>query len=159
MSATLTKSKKKAVQTQAQVSAPVVNEKMINNETKVFTSAQWEGKVSAHQGDLVIVRLSSMPKSAKPRANRQLADGDTQGSRHILTRGNAFDCDLDELAAQIKSEYEITVRKDCIGPVFTCPATLEHPEHGHHEYDCDSVNVVVFQRNLDSELREARLRD
>jgi uncharacterized protein (UPF0335 family) len=36
---------------------------------------------------------------------------------------------------------------------------LTHPEHGNHGFPAKTVCAVVYQRNLDAEEREARVRD
>lgn len=122
------------------------------------------GQCASHQGDLVIVALDSLPKSAKPRANRQLADGNTQGSRHVLERGDVYDCDVAEVASEIKRIYGEDIGQQYIGPVFVSTenptdSDLTHPEHGNQGFPAGQVCAVVFQRNLDAEQRERRSRD
>ena len=117
-----------------------------------------------HQGDLIGVSIGSLPKSAKPRANRQLADGDTQGSRHILTRGEVFDCDANEVAALIKKANGCQVEARYIGPVYRSPDNptendLQHPEHGDIGVGAGCIVAIVTQRNLDALEREQRVRD
>jgi len=121
------------------------------------------GDVS-HQGDLIIVRIPKLPASAKPRANRQLAEGNTQGSRHMLARGEVFNADPREVVRLIRAANKCDVDPQYIGPVFVSPgdpsaSDLTHPEHGHQGFPAGSVCAVVFQRNLDSEEREARVAD
>lgn len=132
-------------------------EKIKNNDTRNFDA--WRPGDVAAQGDLNIVCVRTMPKSAKPRQNRQMADGETMGSRHIVTRGDCFDADAKELARLVKEATGKDVRDRYMGPLFTGPATLDHPEHGNHEYPLECVNVVVFQRVLDAEERERRVLD
>ena len=122
------------------------------------------GKDVAHHGDIIIVPIFCLPKSAKPRTNRQLADGDTQGSRHVMTRGDVYDCDIAEVAEEIVRATGVRVGAEYIGPVFVSPDAptendLTHPEHGNQGFPAGAVCAVVYQRNLDSEQREARVRD
>lgn len=126
------------------------------------------GDVS-HQGDLIIVCIGELPASARPRANRQLADGDTQGSRHVLARGEIFDADPEAVASLIfkateKAGCPCRVDRQYIGPVFRSPLDptendLTHPEHGNQGFAAGAVCAVVYQRNLDAEEREQRTQD
>jgi hypothetical protein len=147
---TATRSKKK--------SAPIKSpEQIANNDTRTFDDFPL-GTVS-HQGDIIIVSIGSLPKSAKPRKSRQLAESNTQGSRHILDKGDVFDADRRDVIALIKTATKSEVAEQYVGPVFTGPAYLDHPEHGHQAFPKGCVCAVVYQRNLDSEEREARVAD
>lgn len=137
-------------------------ETLVNDAPKLHSTFEI-GDV-AHQGDLIIVRIAALPQSAKPRLNRQLADGTTQGSRHILERGEVFDADREEIARLIKAATKAKVAPEYIGPVFVSPheptaRDLNHPEHGPQGFPAGSVCAVVYQRNLDAEEREQRTRD
>lgn len=118
----------------------------------------------AHQGDLIIVRIDALPPSAKPRQNRQLADGNTQGSRHVMERGEVYDCDKSEVVAAIKRATKCVVGEAYIGPVIVSPADptaddLTHPEHGNQGFPARAVCAIVYQRSLDADQREARMQD
>jgi hypothetical protein len=118
----------------------------------------------AHQGDLTIVRLAALPSSARPRRERQLADGTTQGSRHVLDRGDVYDADGGEVSGLIRRATVCRVGAPYVGPVFVSPAEptaddLTHPEHSNQGFPALAVCAVVFQRNLDAEQREARVAD
>ncbi len=137
-------------------------EAMVTDQPKLLQSFE-VGDVS-HQGDLIIVRIDALPASAKPRASRQLADGDTQGSRHVLERGDVYDCNVDEVAAAIKSATKCDVGRQYIGPVFVSHPSptendLTHPEHGNQGFPAGAVCAVVHQRSLDAEQREQRVAD
>lgn len=138
-------------------------EGIINNKPKLH-EAMAVGDV-AHQGDLCLVRISSLPRSAKTRSDRQLADGSTQGSRHVMTRGEIYNADAGEIIELIHAANGIRIEnRSCIGPVFVSPADpaatdLDHPEHGPQGFPPNAVIATVFQRNLDSEQREARVMD
>ena len=137
-------------------------EALVNDAPRTFTEADFPIGTVAHQGDLVMVRIRRLPKSAKKRSTRQMADGSTQGSRHILTEmsGDAFDCDAEEVVKALKTACpKVDIGAQYIGPVFRTPAALEHPEHGDHIYAFEGVVAVVVQRNLDAERREQRTRD
>lgn len=137
-------------------------ERIVNDESKLHSQFA-VGDVS-HQGDLIIVCIVRLPKSARPRTNRQLADGNTQGSRHVVDRGEVFDADPGEVAGLIRAATKCNVQERYTGPVFVSPADptaddLSHPEHGNQGFPAGTVCAVVFQRNLDAEQREARTAD
>lgn len=137
-------------------------EGIVNDAPKLH--ATFEVGDCAHQGDVIVVRIATLPKSAKPRKNRQLADGTTMGSRHVLERGDVYDADKDEIAKAIKAATKVAVDAKYIGPVFVSPdkptaRDLNHPEHGPQGFPAGSVCAVVYQRNLDSEEREQRVLD
>jgi len=137
-------------------------EVIINDASKLHATFE-PGDVS-HQGDLMIVAIKSLPSSAKPRENRQLADGDTQGARHIMTRGDVFDAEASEVAILIEKATGCQVGQQYVGPVFVSPADptcddLSHPEHGSQGFPAGSICAVVYQRSLDQEQREARILD
>ena len=141
----------------------IKREKITNDAPRTFTDADFPVGTVAHQGDLILIRLASLPAGAKPRKDRQLAVGSTQGSRHVLTKGDAFDCDIPAVIAAIGAVcHGIKVTPSYIGPVFETVkgvADLTHPEHGNHCYRGDMTIGVVYQRNLDSEERERRTID
>ena len=143
--------------------AQPIPEKIVNNAPKLHEDFP-VGAVS-HQGDLIFVRIENLPKSAKPRLNQQLADGNTQGSRHILTpHAKAFDCDLAEVQKSIKTATKCDVGESLIGPVFVSPDNpsahdVTHPEHGHQGFEAGAVIACVYQRNLDAMQKEQRTRD
>lgn len=139
-----------------------VAEAIVNDDPKLHS--MFDPPSVAHQGDLIIVALKSLPASAKPRENRQLADGNTQGSRHVLERGELFDADVLEVSQLIKDACGQSVDAKYIGPVFVAPSEptendLTHPEHGNQGFPAGSICAVVYQRNLDAEQREQRTVD
>jgi hypothetical protein len=134
-------------------------ESIINDAPKLHPSFE-VGDV-AHQGDLTIVRIPAKPRSATRRKNRQLAEGDTPGSRHVLARGAVYDAERAEVAALIRQANGCTVEEQYLGPVFVSPDKptandLKHPEHGNQGFPAGAVCAVVFQRNWDQEQQEAR---
>lgn len=139
-----------------------VSESIINDETRTIDSTQLGIGECYAQGDLYFIRISKLPKEAEIRSNRQLAEGETQGSRHICTKGNVYTIPADVLIKQIKSDAKVDVGENYIGPVIQTvdgEAYIEHPEHGDHCYKGDITLVTVYQRSLDAEEREARVRD
>lgn len=130
-------------------------ERIRNDELRVF-GAEWMPGDSAAQGDLLLVCIHRLPKSAKPRDRRQLADGDTQGSHHMLEVGECFDADPADVVELIKEATSLVVGGLYLGPVFRGPALLTHPEHGDQQWTSPCVNAVVYQRVWDAERAEAR---
>ena len=113
----------------------------------------WAPGDVAHQGDLIFVGLAGVPAYAKPRSNRQLAEGETRGSKHVVDGGAVYDL-VKPADAGLKG-----IGEAYIGPVFVGPCVVTHPQHQHHEFPEGSVVCVVYQRNLDAEEREVRARD
>lgn len=132
-------------------------ESVINDEVRVFTD--FPVPCAAHQGDITLVSLPHLP-SGKSRSNRQVADSNTQGSRHVLEKGDLYDCDKEEVVRLINEHYPyVNITAQYIGPVFTSPAYLAHPEHGDHDYQCEGIIAVTYQMNVDAEERAMRARD
>ena len=113
---------------------------------------------TAHQGDIIFVSIAKLPKSANTRSNRQIADGETTGSRHVVAGGEVYTADASEVAQAIKAATGATVAERYIGPVIVGPCVVTHPQHQHHEF-CGTIEAVVYQRNQDSEGRELRAED
>lgn len=137
-------------------------ENVTNDATRTITDAMMAVGDNYAQGDIYFVRIRNLPKSAKPRKSRQLAEGDTQGSRHICAIGDVYDCDPAEVVEAISAACGCDVGEQYVGPVVRTAdgvALVEHPEHGDHRYDGDMVLACVFQRSLDAEEREQRVRD
>lgn len=150
----------KRVRKTAPAAAP---EKLVNDAPRTFAEADFPVGTVAHQGDLILVRITALPASAKRRRDRQMAIGDTQGSRHILKRGTPCDCAASEVAAAVAAVCRgVSISPQYVGPVFTTRkghADLLHPEHGDHHYRGDMTIAVVYQRNLDAEEHERRTQD
>lgn len=138
-------------------------ESIINDAPRLFESFE-VGDVS-HQGDVIFVRIAKLPQQITQRANRQLADGNTQGSRHILTpRAKLYDAVPAELSQMIREATGANVEQQYIGPVFVSPDEptahdVTHPEHGHQGFPAGAVIACVFQRSLDAEERARRVMD
>lgn len=136
---------------------PPKSETLINNAPRKIVDFP-VGEVKA-QGDLLFVSIAGLPATLKPRKNRQLADGTTQGSRHVAETGHVYDADPAEVAKLIKQATGKAVDARYIGPVIVGPSNITHPEHGHHNYECGCTIATVFQRVLDAEEREQRAVD
>lgn len=144
-------------------------ESLINDAPRMFDDSSLEVGTGAHQGDMIFMRICELPKGAKPRQSRQLAIGNTQGSRHVLITGEVYDVPamqfetaLQEAVSKYKPGKRVRISAALVGPVFTTAggvAEVDHPEHGNHVFHGDMVIACVYQRNLDAEEREQRARD
>lgn len=127
--------------------------------TEPRVHSTWQPGDVAHQGDLILVCVASRPKSAKPRENRQLADGDTKGSRHFAVGGKVYTADPAECAALVKAATGKEIAASYMGPCLSGAVEVVHPEHQHQHFPDHDCTVIVYQRNLDAEEREIRARD
>lgn len=118
----------------------------------------WAVGDAEHQGDIIVVNIGSLPNGAKKAKSAQVVDGDTQGSRHVVTGGEVYDVTPEAANAVLKKIGRPEVGSVYVNRAFTGPATLTHPEHRHHEFP-ESVNLCISQRSQDAEEREARVRD
>lgn len=129
-------------------------EKIKNDETAIVGTMS-KGDV-VRQGDLYLVSIGELPKTRREISDRQLAPGDTQGSRHIL-EGDCviYDGDKKELSVLIEAAIGRTVAGPLIGPVFETVGQVEvtHPEHGNRVLPCGEVVAVVYQRMFAEEVR------
>lgn len=140
------------------------HEEICNVAPRLFTEADFPIGSVAHQGDYTMIRIAALPKSAKPRASRQLGEGSSIGQRHVFTRGEIFDCDADELSDLIFDATKCRVEAKYMGPVLLAPSDptehdLDHPEHAHQGYPAGSIIGCVVQRNQDAEDQAVRAQD
>jgi hypothetical protein len=151
-----------AVSTKKRTKKQVQHEAIVNDAPKLHSVFE-PGDVSM-QGDLAIVCIDRLPLSARPTINRQLATGDTQGSRHVLERGDVYTALPKEVVELIREANGCDIPEYLVGPVFVSPPAptehdLTHPEHGHQGFPASAICAVVYQRNLDQEERERRTQD
>src|SRR5438128_930698 len=91
--------------------------------------------------------------------------GETQGARHVLSpHAKLYDAGKEEIAKLVREATGCEVARQYIGPVFVSPANptaddLCHPEHGNQGFPAGTVCAVIYQRSLDAEQRESRVRD
>ena len=92
------------------------------------------------QGDVYIERVEKIAPGKE--TGRQLAAGNTQGSRHVASGDSV-------------TVYEATGDNILLGPSIhaTRGWTLTHPEHGHFEMPAGNF-CVRFQRDYASERAE-----
>ena len=108
----------------------------------------------ARQGDVYLLRVESVPAGAKPCADRQLAPGTTQGSRHTVTdevdvyRPQGFGT-----VERLGTRENVAARS--VGHVLESKErfTVSHPEHAdislpagtyqvYHQVDCRTLERV-----------------
>jgi len=140
-----------------------LSEHIVNDAPRSFTDTDFPIGTVSHQGDLIFIRLPNLPATAKPRKDRQLTIGNTQGSRHILKIGKVYDCEPAEVIQAISHAcHAIHVSPQYVGPVFQTNkgrAFVTHPEHGNQKFNGDMIIGCIYQRNLDAEEREQRTMD
>ena len=90
------------------------------NQPKLRLITEMSVGEAIRQGDLYLERIAKLPKDVTATTNRQLAIGETQGSRHVAT-GPV------EIFNLKKNDNPLA------GPVISAKDawTLTHPEHGH----------------------------
>jgi hypothetical protein len=129
-------------------------EQIKNDETQIVGTVSTSDVI--RQGDLYLISIGKLPKSAKPRKDMQLAPGATQGSRHVVLDGaNVFDAKAEDVSALIQKANGKTIPVELIGPVIqtTAPCELDHPEHGNFILPADEVFAVVYQRCFADQVR------
>lgn len=100
------------------------------------------------QGDVYLTCIDCLPQGTKSQ-NRQLAEGDTQGSRHILS-GDV------RIIEGVKSFGSVS--SALIGPAFECKGEVEvtHPEHGNKILPAGTCWQTTYQVAFAEEVRRVR---
>lgn len=126
-----------------------IAERIKSDELQHFPEAASFGE-AVRQGDIYIFLLDSLPPGCTriDKPNKQLAPGDTQGSRHCLSslRGVKL------FRLKNPNPYD--------GPVIEVakPVTITHPEHGDIRL-FPGIFGIGYQRTEDSEGRIRRVQD
>lgn len=99
------------------------------------------------QGDIYLVCLDKMPKG-KATTERQLAPGNTQGSRHIV-QGDV------EMVKDVSFKSMGAV---LVGPAFKCKGDVEvtHPEHRNAILPEGTIWQVTYQLAHSNELKRVQ---
>lgn len=99
------------------------------------------------QGDIYLVCLDAMPKG-KETKERQLAPGNTQGSRHIIVGD----------AKIVKDVSFKNMGSVLVGPAFKCKGDVEvtHPEHGNKILPEGTIWQVTYQLAHSDELKRVQ---
>lgn len=108
------------------------------------------------QGDIYLVCVDSLP-NGKPSSDRQLAPGNTQGSRHVLLGDCKIVTGVD-VSAYPSTQAVSKIHPALIGPAFECigNVTLTHPEHGDKILPEITVWQVIYQQVHAEEVRRVR---
>lgn len=95
----------------------------------------------AHQGDIYVQRVAEDWPRGKPISERQLAPGNTKGSRHVVRAGEGVEL----------FESGVT-QAPLIGPVAVAPGRwhIDHPEHGTWSLPGGTYRVG-YQRDFERE--------
>jgi hypothetical protein len=138
-----------------------------NDETKTLGSPSTGDNV--RQGDIYIVFLGPREKfdldkvgGGEPITDRQLAQGNTQGARHVLEGPAKLfkPKDVNAVAAHINSLRKgYNIPGELVGPVCFLEGQCEltHPEHGNFIMPGGEVVAAVFQRDYaEEEIRRTR---
>lgn len=106
------------------------------------------------QGDVYIMSIPCLPDGQVTK-NRQLAEGDTQGSRHILTGEVNI---IDKVTSVVKNPDGEVIHPTLVGPAFECVSdvTETHPEHGWKILPAGTCWQVVFQQSFAEEVRRVQ---
>ena len=113
----------------------------------------------AHQGDVYLHRVPDDWPRGDELGTRQIAIGDTQGSRHVIEGDNVTVYEGRQLPETFKPPgwlEGMDPRDIFLGPVVVAStdAVLTHPEHAHHKV-CGAYQVTY---QADARARE-RVRD
>lgn len=116
-------------------------------DTEVINADTLEIDDTIRQGDLYLTLIPKLPEG-KASKDAQLAPGQTQGSRHILS--GKF-----ELVTDVTFK---NVPQALVGPAFKCKGDVEltHPEHGNKILPKGTVWQVTYQRAFAEEIRRVQ---
>ena len=120
-----------------------------NPQTRIVVSERhWPMGKFGRQGDVMLQRLpiedaQKLIAKAKEAKTRQIAPGNTQGSRHVIR----------ENSARI---YEVEGADALTGPIVVAPEGfyLEHPTHADFDVSLPGCYKVTFPRDLAVEAQE-----
>ena len=114
------------------------------NQPKLRLITQMAVGEAIRQGDLYLERIAKLPNNVVATTNRQLATGETQGSRHVATG-----------AVEIYNLDKKDAANPLAGPVISAQQTwtLTHPEHGHFTLPAGCYRTV-YQRDYARERAE-----
>lgn len=116
-------------------------ESIKNDEEQRITNVELGDDV--RQGDIYLTRLESVPTGAKPiKFRKQLAPGNTQGSRHTIRSSRGV------------KMYEVGNASPLDGPIIESKGNLaiDHPEHGNLILP-PGIYATTYQRAFAAELR------
>lgn len=108
------------------------------------------------QGDVYVIALDSIPAMASAYPGRQLAPGNTQGSRHTAQGECELFTPVEQLTLGILGRLIPASKgqQHFLGPVVkaAAPWTIAHPEHGDRTLPAGTY-LVTYQRAWAQEMR------
>lgn len=116
-------------------------EKNNTTKTRVMTNETMPIGTAIRQGDVLIMRVDSIPESHKLSTdNMQIAKGTTKGSRHILLNNG----DVNLFYSPTANPLE--------GPSFKSPKEIElsHPEHANFKFPAGCY-ISTYERDFAKE--------
>lgn len=116
---------------------------------------------SIRQGDIYITRVADGHPRGAVWGSRQVAVGNTIGSRHVAVGDVDVFAGVPDAIKKLRPLFTDEQRAACCGPVVVARSTwdLEHPEHPHHEL-AQSCDVATYQVTYQwSEALRAAVRD
>ena len=131
--------------------------KVLNPESKLNKNGEME---AIRQGDIYITRLDGMPQgNHKLFGSRQLAEGNTKGSRHVIREQS-------DVKIYSPEGMNINDAGDFVGSVLQGPVIdapngfyLEHPDHGDIDMRQGGVFRITYQRTFSHEQEIMRAKD
>lgn len=130
----------------------------IKNDAHETIEAMEAGDV-VRQGDLYLVALDEAPDRQADYDGRQLAPGDTQGSRHLVEGDCAVYTAVEAHATAILNRLVPATKGQqlFLGPVVQAAPgaapVFTHPEHGDRTLPAGGCFLVVYQRAHADEIR------
>lgn len=99
------------------------------------------------QGDIYLTCLEKMPEGTLTK-ERQLAPGNTQGSRHIVNGD----------VEMVKDVRFRSMNAVLVGPAFRCKSDVEvtHPEHGNKILPEGTIWQVTYQLHHADEIKRVQ---
>ena len=142
--------------TQLQEAVARVSESTPDAEVRVLRRIE-VGQV-IHQGDVYVHRIADDAPRGKEMGTRQVAVGDTQGSRHVA-EGDVSVFEGDALPEWFEAPGWLggaPPESIFLGPVVVAESawTLTHPEHAHHRLPA-GVYQVTYQADARARARMA----
>jgi hypothetical protein len=124
-------------------------QRIAKRETQRFPEAASVGDC-VRQGDIYITLLDNIPAGYERQAkwNRQLAPGNSPGSRHVLDSRTGVRCYLNPHATEFDGPVLVLNRE----------RELTHPEHGNWILP-PNVYAISYQRTQDALDEQRRVQD
>lgn len=134
-----------------------------SNVQEIRVVKEWPVDAVVRQGDIYVLRMPEDYEHGKKLKERQLVDGQTQGSRHVVEEGptiHAAGKAPSWLFAETAKSLGVSrqrLLKALLGPSIKANKAFKitHPEHAHVEAPCGSY---ITWSQMDARMLE-RVRD